>query len=145
MLKTLAAAEKVARYKHAQLSAVRLAGDISGKIGFVSRRSASSPEYRQRDDGQHHEHELERGRHGGRNVQVERAAGDQSRQGFGGSLWPCAACNRRSAIGDNRQSEPRASPGTLQRKYPGAMLRIFARRSSVASVGLRRPFSKWLR
>jgi hypothetical protein len=29
MLKTLAAAEKVARYRHAQLSAVRLAGDIN--------------------------------------------------------------------------------------------------------------------
>ena len=36
-------------------------------------------------------------------------------------------------------------PTALQRKYPGATLRIFARRSSVASVGLRRPFSKWLR
>ena len=36
MLKTLAAAEKVARYKHAQLSAVRLAGDISGKMDDVS-------------------------------------------------------------------------------------------------------------
>ena len=31
MLKTLAAAEKVARYRHAQLSAVRLAGDINAK------------------------------------------------------------------------------------------------------------------
>jgi hypothetical protein len=31
-----AAAEKVARYKHAQLSAVRLAGDISGKMDDVS-------------------------------------------------------------------------------------------------------------
>jgi hypothetical protein len=29
MLKALAAAEKVARYRHAQLSAVRLAGDIN--------------------------------------------------------------------------------------------------------------------
>jgi hypothetical protein len=29
MLRTLAAAEKVARYRHAQLSAVRLAGDIN--------------------------------------------------------------------------------------------------------------------
>jgi hypothetical protein len=36
MLKTLAAAEKVARYKHAQLSAVCLAGDISGKMDDVS-------------------------------------------------------------------------------------------------------------
>jgi len=36
MLKTLAAAEKVARYKHAQLSAVRLAGDISGKMDDLS-------------------------------------------------------------------------------------------------------------
>src|ERR1700720_2665024 len=36
MLKTLAAAEKVARYKHAQLSSVRLAGDISGKMDDVS-------------------------------------------------------------------------------------------------------------
>ena len=36
MLKTLAAAEKVARYRHAQLSAVRLAGDISGKMDNVS-------------------------------------------------------------------------------------------------------------
>jgi hypothetical protein len=31
MLKTLAAAEKVARYRHAQFSAVRLAGDINAK------------------------------------------------------------------------------------------------------------------
>ena len=30
------AAEKVARYKHAQLSAVHLAGDISGKMDDVS-------------------------------------------------------------------------------------------------------------
>jgi hypothetical protein len=29
-------AEKVARYKHAQLSAVRLAGDISGKMDEVT-------------------------------------------------------------------------------------------------------------
>ena len=36
MLRTLAAAEKVARYKHAQLSSVRLAGDISGKMDDVS-------------------------------------------------------------------------------------------------------------
>ena len=36
MLKTLAAAEKVARYRHAQLSAVRLAGDISGKMDDVT-------------------------------------------------------------------------------------------------------------
>jgi hypothetical protein len=36
MLKTIAAAEKVARYRHAQLSAVRLAGDISGKMDDVS-------------------------------------------------------------------------------------------------------------
>ena len=36
MLKTIAAAEKVARYKHAQLSSVRLAGDISGKMDDVS-------------------------------------------------------------------------------------------------------------
>jgi hypothetical protein len=36
-------------------------------------------------------------------------------------------------------------PPPFQRKYPGATLRIFARRSSVASVGLRRPLSKWLR
>jgi hypothetical protein len=36
MLKTLAAAEKVARYRHAQLSAVRLAGDISGKMDNVT-------------------------------------------------------------------------------------------------------------
>ena len=32
MLKTLAAAEKVARYRHAQLSAVRLAGDINAPL-----------------------------------------------------------------------------------------------------------------
>jgi hypothetical protein len=32
MLKTLAAAEKVARYRHAQLSAVRLAGDINATV-----------------------------------------------------------------------------------------------------------------
>jgi hypothetical protein len=31
MLKTLAAAEKVARYRHAQLSAVRLAGDVNAR------------------------------------------------------------------------------------------------------------------
>ena len=49
MLKTLAAAEKVARYRHAQLSAVRLAGDISGKMDDVastsywSRSSKSGP------------------------------------------------------------------------------------------------------
>ena len=36
MQKALAAAEKVARYRHAQLSAVRLAGDISGKMDDVS-------------------------------------------------------------------------------------------------------------
>ena len=36
MQKALAAAEKVARYRHAQLSAVRLAGDISGKMDEVS-------------------------------------------------------------------------------------------------------------
>jgi hypothetical protein len=36
MLKTLAAAEKVARYKHAQLSSVRLSGDIGGKMDDVS-------------------------------------------------------------------------------------------------------------
>ena len=36
MLKTIAAAEKVARYKHAQLSSVRLAGDIGGKMDDVS-------------------------------------------------------------------------------------------------------------
>jgi hypothetical protein len=36
MLKTLAAAERVARYRHAQLSAVRLAGDISGKMDDLS-------------------------------------------------------------------------------------------------------------
>jgi hypothetical protein len=36
MLKNLAAAEKVARYKHAQLSAVRLAGSIDGKMEDVS-------------------------------------------------------------------------------------------------------------
>jgi hypothetical protein len=29
MLKALAAAEKVARYRHAQLSAIKLAGDIT--------------------------------------------------------------------------------------------------------------------
>jgi hypothetical protein len=32
MLKALAAAEKVARYRHAQLSAIRLAGDINAKV-----------------------------------------------------------------------------------------------------------------
>jgi len=32
MLKTLAAAEKVAKYRHAQLSAVRLAGDINAAV-----------------------------------------------------------------------------------------------------------------
>jgi hypothetical protein len=36
MQKALAAAEKVARYRHAQLSAVRLAGDISGKMDDLS-------------------------------------------------------------------------------------------------------------
>jgi hypothetical protein len=36
MQKALAAAEKVARYKHAQLSAVRLACDISGKMDDVT-------------------------------------------------------------------------------------------------------------
>jgi hypothetical protein len=36
MLRTLAAAEKVARYKHAQLSSVRLAGDISGNMDNVT-------------------------------------------------------------------------------------------------------------
>ena len=36
MQKALAAAEKVARYRHAQLSAVRFAGDISGKMDDVS-------------------------------------------------------------------------------------------------------------
>jgi hypothetical protein len=36
MQKALAAAEKVARYKHAQLSAVRLAGSIDGKMEDVS-------------------------------------------------------------------------------------------------------------
>ena len=36
MQKALAAAEKVARYKHAQLSSVRLAGDISGKMDDVT-------------------------------------------------------------------------------------------------------------
>jgi hypothetical protein len=36
MVKTLAAAEKVARYKHAQLSAIRLAGAIDGKMEDVS-------------------------------------------------------------------------------------------------------------
>ena len=40
MLKTLAAAEKVARYKHAQLSAVRVAGDISGKMDDAAVRLA---------------------------------------------------------------------------------------------------------
>jgi hypothetical protein len=32
MLKALAAAEKVARYRHVQLSAIRLAGDINAKV-----------------------------------------------------------------------------------------------------------------
>jgi hypothetical protein len=36
MQKALAAAEKVARYKHVQLSSVRLAGDISGKMDDVT-------------------------------------------------------------------------------------------------------------
>ena len=36
MQKALAAADKVARYRHAQLSAVRFAGDISGKMDDVS-------------------------------------------------------------------------------------------------------------
>jgi hypothetical protein len=31
MLRTLAAAEKVARYRHAQLSAVRLSGDVNAR------------------------------------------------------------------------------------------------------------------
>jgi hypothetical protein len=35
-LLVLAAAEKVARYRHAQLSAVRLAGDLSGKMDEVT-------------------------------------------------------------------------------------------------------------
>jgi hypothetical protein len=34
--KALAAAEKVARYRHAQLSAVRLAGDVNAKTDEVS-------------------------------------------------------------------------------------------------------------
>jgi hypothetical protein len=36
LLRTLAAAEKVAHYKHAQLSSVRLAGDIGGKMDDVT-------------------------------------------------------------------------------------------------------------
>jgi hypothetical protein len=36
MLKTLAAAQKVARYRHAQLSAVRLAGDVNAKMDSMS-------------------------------------------------------------------------------------------------------------
>jgi hypothetical protein len=36
MLKTLAAAQKVARYRHAQLSAVRLAGDVNAKMDRIS-------------------------------------------------------------------------------------------------------------
>ena len=32
MLEALAAAEKVARYRHAQLSAIKLAGDINAKV-----------------------------------------------------------------------------------------------------------------
>jgi hypothetical protein len=32
MLKALAAAEKVARYRHAQLSAVKIAGDINARV-----------------------------------------------------------------------------------------------------------------
>jgi hypothetical protein len=32
MLKALAAAEKVARYRHAQLSAIKLAGDMNAKV-----------------------------------------------------------------------------------------------------------------
>ena len=32
MLKALAAASKVARYRHAQLSAIKLAGDINAKV-----------------------------------------------------------------------------------------------------------------
>ena len=39
--KTLAAAEKVARYRHAQLSAVRLAGDIKRQDGRRQPRRAS--------------------------------------------------------------------------------------------------------
>jgi hypothetical protein len=34
---------------------------------------------------------------------------------------------------------------TSSKKYPGVTFRVFARRSSVASVGFRRPLSKWLR
>jgi hypothetical protein len=36
MLKALAAAEKVARYRHAQLSAMRLSGDLNARPGRVS-------------------------------------------------------------------------------------------------------------
>ena len=36
MLKALTAAEKVTRYRHAQLSAVRLAGDVNAKTDDVS-------------------------------------------------------------------------------------------------------------
>jgi hypothetical protein len=36
MLKAMAAAEKVARYRHAQLSAVKLAGDINAKVPDVA-------------------------------------------------------------------------------------------------------------
>jgi hypothetical protein len=32
MLKALGAAEKVARYRHAQLSAIKLAGDINARV-----------------------------------------------------------------------------------------------------------------
>jgi hypothetical protein len=36
MLRTLAAAEKVARYRHAQLSAMRLSGDLNMRPGSHS-------------------------------------------------------------------------------------------------------------
>jgi hypothetical protein len=51
----------------------------------------------------------------------------------------------RSRASSAGRSDAPSLPAALQRKYPGATLRIFARRWSVASVGLRRPLSKWLR
>jgi hypothetical protein len=43
MLKALAAAEKVARYRHAQLSAVRLAGDINATITDDASKATELP------------------------------------------------------------------------------------------------------
>jgi hypothetical protein len=65
----------------------------------------------------------------------------RSRRVFG---CPTHGPSRSRASSAGRTDVP-PLPAALQRKYAGATLRIFARRWSVASVGLRRPLSKWLR